>query len=406
MKRSGFADLPLHYGTIPRWLSERMSRLGGAIIEAIVHEYGKDEVLRRMSDPFWFQALGCVMGMDWHSSGITTSIMGALKSAVNRRSGELGIYICGGRGRHSRKTPEELLHIANKTGSDGNHLVRSSRLTAKVENNAIQDGFQIYLHSFIVTDEGKWTVVQQGLNDNTGLARRYHWHSPDIKSFVEEPHSSIYGKNSGRIINLVHHEAGDSRSSIVSMSQEQPDCMLTEIRKLSMAKHHNVRVHNLDLKRLGAVLAVAYEENINDFESLLLVRGLGPRTLQSMALVSEVIYGTPSRFTDPARFSFAHGGKDGHPGPVLTKVYDETVEYLKNALSMAKLGHTDKNTAFKNLSQAVEFIEYSYDPRAHLDKLIDKEYREAMQYGGRTVFDRKQKANKRDKEVDVQLTMF
>ncbi len=406
MKRSGFADLPLHYGSVPRWLSERMARLGCAVIEAIVLEHGKDEVLRRMSDPFWFQALGCVMGMDWHSSGITTSVMGALKGAVNRKSRELGIHICGGRGRHSRKTPEELLRIADATGSDGDYLVRSSRLTAKVDNNAVQDGFQIYLHSFIVTDEGKWTVVQQGLNNDTGLARRYHWHSPDIASFVDEPHAGVYGHNSGEIINLVHHGAEKARDLIVSLSREHPDRTISEIRKLEMPLHHEVREYNLDLKRLGSVLALAYEERVRDFESLLLVKGLGPRTLQSMALVSEVIHGAPSRFSDPARFSFAHGGKDGHPGPVLTKVYDETVEYLRNALSLAKLGLTDRNTALKNLSQAAEFIEYSHDPRAHLDKLIDREYREAMRYGGRTVFDRRKKSVKKKDETDIQLTMF
>ena len=207
-----YADLPLHYGKVPRWLYERMGKLGGAIVESIVQDYGKHEVLRRLSDPFWFQSLGCVLGMDWHSSGITTSVLGALKGAINKQAGSLGLYICGGKGKHSRETPVELIKVAERTGLNGDMLVRSSKLAAKVDNNAVQDGYQVYLHSFILSDDGEWAVVQQGMNDSNGYARRYHWHSQKIKSFVEEPHTFIYGQNQGRILNLTHKAAAEAKA--------------------------------------------------------------------------------------------------------------------------------------------------------------------------------------------------
>lgn len=380
------ADLPLHYGKVPEWLAIRMRLLGGAIIEAIVHEYGRAAVLSRLSDPFWFQALGCVLGMDWHSSGITTSVMGALKGAVNRQSSELGLYICGGRGNHSRKTPDELMAIANRTGLDGDLLVRSSRLVAKVDNTAVQDGFQLYLHSFVLSKEGDWAVIQQGMNDATGMARRYHWHSPNITSFVETPHSFIYGHNQGQILNLTDKDAGTTRSGILQLTQEPPDKMIAEIRRLVMPSHHDVKGKDVDLKRLGSILAVAHEKELRDTESLLLLEGLGPRTLQSLTLVSEVIHGTPSRFEDPARFSFAHGGKDGHPFPVPTKVYDETIQMLDRALRSAKLGQNDKNEAIKNLHKAAQSLEASFIPNDNFDKLIGQERNDSWKYGGRTVF--------------------
>ena len=319
--------MPLHYGEVPPWLYQRMSKMGVAIVEAIIQEYGRGAVLARLSDPFWFQALGCVLGMDWHSSGITTSVMGALKRSVNERSKELGIYICGGKGKYSRETPAELLRIADQTGMNGDLLVRSSKLSAKVDNTAIQDGFQLYLHSFILSSDGEWAVVQQGMSNTTGMARRYHWHSPTLASFVEEPHTFIYGANQGQIINITDKGANTTRAGILELAKENPERLLPEIKKLVMPSHHDVKAKDVDLKRLGAVLAVAYEKEHLDMESLLLLEGLGPRTLQSLVLVSEVIHGTPSRFTDPARFSFAHGGKDGHPFPVPTMVYDEALNY-------------------------------------------------------------------------------
>ena len=385
MQHAGSADLPLHNGHVPRWLAERMAKLGGAITETILLEFGKKEFIHRMSDPAWFQSLGCVLGMDWHSSGITTSVMGALKTAINARSKELGIYVCGGRGKHSRKTPEELIEVANQTGLDGNELVRSSRLVAKVDNTAIQDGYQIYLHSFVLSVEGDWSVVQQGMNGPIGYARRYHWSSAGLESYVNDPHQFVYGKNHGQILNLTHQEAKESRACMLSITEENPDRMLKEIQKIRLPAHHDVRQKDVDLKRLGSILAVAQELPINEFEDLLLIQGLGPRTLQSLALVSEVIYGTKSRFDDPARFSFAHGGKDGHPFPVPTKVYDESITVLKKAVHQAKIGHSDKLRALNALTKASQKMEKNFTPTGNLDDFIQHERHNSWKYGGRTV---------------------
>lgn len=382
-----------------------MALLGGAIVEAIVLQYGKGEVLRRLSDPCWFQALGCVMGMDWHSSGITTSVMGALKKSVNPMSGELGIYICGGKGRHSRETPAELQVIAEHTGLPGDLLVRSSKLSAKVDNTAVQDGFQIYLHSFVVSDAGEWAVIQQGMNDASGMARRYHWHSATLPSFTETPHTFIYGQNQGQILNLTDKGATPAKSGLLQMVQEGPDRMLPEIRKLVMPSHHDVRAMDVDLKRLGSVLAVAHERELHDFESLLLLEGVGPRTIQSLTLVSEVIYGTPSRFTDPARFSFAHGGKDGHPFPVPTKVYDETIQVLRSAVDKSKLGQTDKQEAIRKLSVLSEKLEKDFIPNENFQQVIERERNTSWMYGGRTVMGKAKPPAKKDKD-DPQLKLF
>lgn len=397
--------MPLHYGQVPPWLAQRMSKLGGAIVESIVMEYGKAEVLKRLSDPFWFQALGCVMGMDWHSSGITTSVMGALKKAINPMSKELGIYICGGKGKHSRQTPTELIAIADKTGLDGALLVKSSKLSAKVDNTAIQDGFQLYLHSFVVTTEGDWAVVQQGMNDASGMARRYHWHSPTLKSFIETPHTSIYGKNQGEILNLTAIDADTSRNGILEIAREDIAKMLPEIKKLVMPKHHDLKASNVNLKRLGSVLVLAHEQEIQNFESLLLLQGLGPRTLQSLALVSEVIHGTPTRFSDPARFSFAHGGKDGHPFPVPLKVYDETLNVLGDAIQKAKMDNSEKQRAIKSLSKVAENLEKDFSPNANFDKLIEKERADSYKYGGMTVFGKAKRPDKRN-IPGTQLDLF
>jgi hypothetical protein len=326
MKRSGTADLPLHYGYVPQWLAERMAKLGLGITESIITDYGNQEMLRRLSDPFWFQSLGAVMGMDWHSSGITTSVMGALKKAINPLSKELGIFICGGKGKYSKQTPNELFRLANATGMNGSELIQASKLTAKVDSSAIQDGFQLYTHNFIVSNTGQWTVVQQGMNTDDKTARRYHWHSAGLDSFVDAPHTGICGKNQGEILNLVSSDAGQAREAIVQLTIEKPDLVLKEFGKLIMPNHHEVTSKDVNLKRLGAALWLAHEQQVENFESLLLLQGVGGRTLQSLALVSEVIHGTPSRFKDPARFSFAHGGKDGHPFPVPTKLYDETIQ--------------------------------------------------------------------------------
>lgn len=431
IKRSGYADLPLHTGTVPKWLADRMMRLGTLIIEALVLKYGKKEVLIRLSDPLWFQSLGAVLGMDWHSSGITTSVMYALKRGLNRRAKELGIVVCGGRGKYSRRTPEELQILADMTGMDGNKLINCSRLAAKVDGTALQDGFQLYQHNFILSDQGDWTVVQQGMNVNEKKARRYHWSSEKLRSFVENPHTGVTGENQGLILNLTDINASSTRSKILSLTQENPDRIIREVKKMGsseslqleffddaeknknppsnqnnlsnewqktqilikndrnlvMPSHHEIRAEDVDLKRLGAVLATAYESENTDFESLLLTPGLGPRTLQSLTLVSEVIYGTPSRFTDPARFSFAHGGKDGHPFPVTTKIYDESIRILGESIEESKMGYSEKSECLYRLEKTARYVEENCEPEADFDALIAHEREHSKEWGGRTCHD-------------------
>lgn len=420
-KRTGYADLPLHVGTVPKWLADRMMQLGTLIVESLILNYGKKEVLIRLSDPLWFQSFGAVLGMDWHSSGITTSVMYALKRGLNPRAKELGICVCGGRGKYSRKTPEELMYLSGATGLDGGTLVRASRLCAKVDNTAVQDGFQLYQHNFILTDEGDWAVVQQGMNAASRTARRYHWCSSNLRSFVEEPHTGIVGENRGKILNLTDSGARPARRTIVDIAHENPDRIIREVshimspaaaiivpapaqgelfpaaaevakiepaghsRTCTMPAHHDVRPEDVDLKRLGGVLAAAYESQPEDFESLLLTPGLGPRTLQSLALVSEVVYGTPSRFTDPARYSFAHGGKDGHPFPVPCRIYDETIRVLGDSIEKSKLGDNDKTDCLRRLYKTTQQIEQNCSPEADFDKTSARERAHSHEWGGRTV---------------------
>ncbi|HEY3039072.1 MAG TPA: DUF763 domain-containing protein [Pyrinomonadaceae bacterium] len=419
MKRSGVADLPLHGGRVPQWLAERMTRLGTAITEIIIQDYGTSAFLSRLSDPFWFQALGAVMGMDWHSSGITTSVMGALKRGLASQADELGLYICGGRGKFSRNTPHELRFIAERRGFDGEALVRTSRLTARIDNNAIADGFQIYLHSFLVTANGEWAVVQQGLNDRSGMARRYHWHSAVVKDFVAEPHTGIVGENQGTIMNLVDAHAAPAQTAMLDIAREHPDKTLNVARHLRMPAHHEVRAVDVDLKRLGAVLAVAYERDLHNFAELLLLEKLGPRTLQSLALVAEVVHGAPSRFSDPARFSFAHGGKDRHPFPVPLKTYDESLNFLRAALDKARVGtktgagdnrvsDREKLDGFRRLERFVCAVESRAQPEANFDGVIAHENTISSSLNGRSVFDDepRRKSNPSYKENTRQRPLF
>jgi len=386
MRRSGHADLPLHGGRVPAWLADRMTRLGTAISESVLLHYGPSELLSRLSDPFWFQALGSVMGMDWHSSGITTSVVGALKRGLNPQAHELGIYICGGRGKHSRKTPDELRAVAEKTGLNGDELVRTSRLTARIDNNAIVDGFQIYLHAFVLTAGGEWAVIQQGLNDQAGLARRYHWHSATVRDFTCEPHTGIAGSHQGEIMNLVDAAARPAQNALLDISHQTPEVTIRDL-CLAMPAHHDVRAEDVDLKRLGAVLAVAYERDLHDFASLLLLEKLGPRTLQSLALIAEVVHGAPVRFSDPARFSFAHGGKDGHPFPVPLKTYDASLSVLRTALDSAKTGDQEKLDGMRRLDQFVRAVEERHQPEADFEAIIRHEHDISASLGGRTVMD-------------------
>ena len=403
MKRSGTADLPLHYGKVPAWLYERMSALGISIVEVILADYGKEEVVRRLSDPFWFQSFGAVLGMDWHSSGITTSVMGSLKRAINPNSQSLGLYICGGKGKYSRDTPQELLQIADKTGLNGTELVKASKLSAKVDNTAIQDGYQLYQHNFVVTDSGNWCVIQQGLNDADGTARRYHWLSENLTSFIEEPHTGINGISKGTILNLTATEASDNRKGILDISHTDSAKIMQDFARLILPAHHDVRATDVDLKRLGALLYVTREQQPQNFEDLLMLEGVGPRTMQSLALVSEVIHGAPSRFKDPARFSFAHGGKDGHPFPVPTKIYDESIQILQKGIEKSKLGNSDKLKSINKLHQIVLDAEKNFIPNFDIQQVIEEERNVSWQYGGKSTMG---DAKKPDTPKAIQLSLF
>lgn len=462
-RRGGSADLPLHGGRVPAWLGQRMTRLGAVMCQAIVLEYGRDELLRRLAHPFWFQSFGAVMGMDWHSSGITTSVIGALKRGLAPLAGELGIHVCGGRGRHSRATPDELLAVGELTGIDGAALARASRLVAKVDSAAVQDGFDLYLHGFIVSDDGRWVVVQQGMNGARKQARRYHWLSEGLESFVDAPHAAIDGPGQGRIVNLADHRAAAARAAQVELLREMaPEAIAREFGKLETARedrdgrcarsgpsgygvsgnardarpggraghapigaeavpttgdlfgglleaapapvpvpepwrpddgqphlslpdHHDVRPQDVVLRRLHGALAAAAEQGPEDFTELLQVPGVGARTVCSLAMVAEVLHGTPCRFSDPARFSLAHGGKDRHPFPVPTKVLDRTIMVLKQAVQQAQLGNEEKLQAIGRLDAQARRLEASASGPS-LEQYLARERRDSHGYGGRSVF--------------------
>ena len=398
-RRTGSADLPLHGGRVPPWLATRMSSLGAIVTQAIVHHYGRDEFLRRLSHPFWFQSFGAVMGMDWHSSGITTSVIGALKRGLKPLEGELGLHVCGGRGQHSRRTPDELRGLGERKGFDAPRLVRASRLVAKVDSAGVQDGFDLYLHGFFVTDDGKWTVVQQGMNGDKRQARRYHWHSEQLKSFVDAPHSAIDGPAQGEIVNLTDHRAERSRAAQLELLSELgPDRIVSELAAIDgkqpaqamlphlvMPAHHDVRSSDVFSRRLHGTLAAAAERGPVDFPELLLTPGVGLRTVRSLAMVAEVVHGAPYRFADPARFSLAHGGKDRHPYPVPIKVYDETIRVLKSAVQSAKLGRDEKVKALKRLDDQSRQLERSAQGPS-LEAFIADERAASPSLDGRSVF--------------------
>jgi hypothetical protein len=414
-RRSGSADLPLHGGRVPAWLGERMTRLGTVMSQAIVHHYGRDELLRRLAHPFWFQSFGAVMGMDWHSSGITTSVIGALKRGLNPLAGELGIQVCGGRGRHSRQTPAELAAAGERAGFDGAALARVSRLVAKVDSAAVQDGFDLYLHGFIVTDDGKWTVVQQGMRDSSRTARRYHWLSEGLTSFVDAPHAAIEGPAQGEIVNLADRRADASRRAQLDLLTDLgPDRLAREaaavnsslqrggggrdsgeenggispqptLPHLILPDRHAVKAEDVMIRRLHGTLAAAAECGPKDFPELLLVPGVGARTVRALAMVAEVIHGAPCRFADPARFSLAHGGKDRHPYPVPIKVYDKTIGILKTAVENAKLGNEEKLGAIRRLDAQARRLERHAGGPA-FEAFVAKEQRRSHEYGGRSVF--------------------
>jgi hypothetical protein len=401
VRRSGTADLPLHNGHVPKWLADRMTRLGAVISQAIIHHYGRDEFLRRLAHPFWFQSFGAVMGMDWHSSGITTSVLGALKRGLAPLDRELGLRVCGGRGKHSRQTPHELVAIGDRVGFDGGKLATASRLVAKVDSAAVQDGFELYLHGFVVADDGRWAVVQQGMNGDRKQARRYHWLSDGLKSFVDAPHAAIEGHAQGEIINLTDRRAEVSRNKQLELlGTHGPDGVARELSLLArdgkpssqaslpfltMPAHHDVRVEDINIRRLHGNLAAAAERAPADFAELLLTPGVGARTVRALALVAEVVHGAPCRFSDPARFSLAHGGKDRHPFPVPLKVYDETISVLKSAVRRAKLGEDDELAALQKLDRESRKLEHLATGPT-VERLISDEFVYSAQYGGRSVF--------------------
>jgi uncharacterized protein len=399
--RAGSADLPLHGGSVPPWLAARMTRLGTVISQAIIYHYGRDELLRRLSHPFWFQSLGAVMGMDWHSSGITTSVIGALKRGLNPLAEELGLHVCGGRGKHSRATPGELVAVGDKVGLDGAALGDTSRLVAKVDSAAVQDGFELYLHGFIVADDGKWVVVQQGMNGDRRQARRYHWLSEGLTSFLDAPHAAIEGRAQGEIVNLTDRRAAPSRAAQVELlGSLGPEGILRELAALepadapptqlglphlTMPGHHDVRAENIITRRLHGALAAAAERGPVDFADVLMTPGVGARTVQALAMVAEVVHGAPSRFGDPARFSLALGGKDRHPFPVPLKVYDQTIGVLKSAISNAKLGRDEALGALKRLDDQSRLLERQAQG-PDFDQHVAAERAASSAYGGRSVF--------------------
>lgn len=356
--RTGTADLPLHSGKCPPWLFERMKRLGAAVVEVVAAEYGPGEVLRRLADPYWFQALGCVLGFDWHSSGLTTTVCGALKEGLRGKEGDTGLLIAGGKGRTSRQTPAEIIAHADSCGiSSGDDLVYASRMSAKVDNTALQDGYQLYHHVFFFTAEGEWAVVQQGMHQSNGLARRYHWLGSKVKDFVCEPHAAVCGDSKGEVLNMTAAESAASRDASVSLSRQPFEAVVRQYRDI-IDREPSSRVLRLgrghavpQARYLEKALRQTYENQPPGFEELLGLQGIGPKTVRALALLAEVTSGAEPSFRDPVRYSFAHGGKDGHPYPVDRELYDHSIDFLGEVLRKARAGSTDKLTALRRLGQ-------------------------------------------------------
>ncbi|MBI2862479.1 MAG: DUF763 domain-containing protein [Chloroflexi bacterium] len=352
--RTGIANLPLHYGKAPRWLFQRMAQLAREISILIVEEFGTDELLRRLSDPFWFQAFGCVLGFDWHSSGVTTTVCGALKEGLRGMEGELGLFVAGGKGRVSRKTPAEIGQAGEKAGFDPAPLIYASRMAAKVDNTALQDGYQLYHHVFIFTASGAWAVVQQGMNGNDRTARRYHWLGEGVEEFVNEPHAAICCDQRQEGLNMVAAESSDAREVVATVACQQPEHVIAELehlKQLTLPHRHAIELEDLDPKRLSTVLLRSYEQQPANFEAFLGIVGVGPKTLRAISLISELAYGVAPSFRDPVRYSFAHGGKDGYPYPVDRATYDRSIELLREALRRAKVGDRERVAAIRRLSR-------------------------------------------------------
>ena len=384
MINAGSIGMPLHFGRVPTFLTERMGQMGDAIVESIVDNYGKSEVLTRMSDPNWFQALGAVMGMHWNSSGVTATVLGSLKRRINPKAHDLGLYILGGKGKQSHGAARQIERVSDRHGLEGKELVKACQLTRRVDNNAVQDGFGLYQQYFILSDEGEWTSISQGMNRNNRRARRYHWHSPTVRSFVDQPHTGIVGIEQQQVLNLVDSEADMLRTNMLNLTKEKPEEVVEALRGTELPDRHDVQKDDINLARLGSVLNLAYNRDIEKFDDLVMMHGVGPRTLKALAMASEVIHGDSTRFDDPARFSFAVGGKDGRPHPIDETAFDETVEMLQNSVDKSKLGDKDKSDALKRLHSMAVKGESGGSPIDFLSDLIEQEWKHAEENDGKT----------------------
>jgi hypothetical protein len=384
MINAGSIGMPLHFGKVPGFLTERMGNMGDAIVESILINYGKSELLSRMSDPNWFQALGAVMGMHWNSSGVTAVTLGALKRKLNPKSHELGVYILGGKGKQMTYTPRQITKVSNRHSLDAPEILKSQRLSARVDNNAVQDGFDLYQQYFLLTDEGEWTAISQGMNKTNRRARRYHWHSPTVQSFGSSPHTGIAGLENQSILNLVDPSAETLQQNMIELTNEKPTEIIKAMKSAEMPNRHDVRKEDINTARLASVLDLAYNREIEKFEDLVDMHGVGPRTLKALAMASEVIHGDATRFEDPARFAFAVGGKDGRPHPIDTKSFDETVTMLQDTIDRSKMGDKDKSDGLKRLHKAAVSGETKGVPLDFINDLIDNEWRHAEDNGGKT----------------------
>ena len=355
--RTGIANLPLHYGKVPPWLFDRMVKLAREITIAIVAEFGSEEMLKRLSHPYWFQAFGCILGYDWHSSGVTTTLCGALKEGIKGLERDLGLFIAGGKGKTSRRTPSEIENWGDSISLNPVPLVYASRMSAKVDSSAVQDGYQLYHHTFFFTRRGSWTVVQQGMNETARYARRYHWLGESVTNFVNEPHSAILSEARGQALNLVASESDPVRTTIAAIAtSEKPENLLAELRRiktLNLPPHHYLSTCDLHPDSLSRILLITYDRQPRDFEQLLGLKGVGAKTIRALSLISELVHGVAPSYRDPARYSFAHGGKDGIPYPVDRKTYDQSIELLSKAINRTRLGVREKKEAMNRLYKAV-----------------------------------------------------
>lgn len=354
--RTGIANLPLHDGKAPVWLFNMMTRLAREIAIIIVDEFGAVELMRKISDPFWLQAFGALMGFDWHSSGVTTTVCGALKEGLKGREAELGIFIAGGKGKAGIRTPQEILDRSKFIKGAPDSLIYASRMAAKVDSAGVQDGYQIYHHTFFFTPNQEWAVVQQGMNPVTGYARRYHWLTiTPMDSFVDGPHTAISATRVEKLVlNTVAKGYNDNRSASTELACQHPDKTITEFKKvqtLNLPARHRILLQDIKPDHLYRTLTKIYEEQPDEFETLMSLKGVGAKTIRALTLTSEIIYGKPTSFVDPARFAYAHGGKDGHPYPVERENYEHTIAVLEQAIYRAKIGDHEKLSVLKRLSK-------------------------------------------------------